>query len=60
LSISIIRNKPDRDSPISLVVARSLIVIKTNWAAERSVGERIPGLRQMQIKEPGAGPHPVL
>jgi hypothetical protein len=38
LSISIIRNKPDRDSPISLVVARSLILSKTNWTAERSVG----------------------
>jgi hypothetical protein len=33
LSISIIRNKPDIDSPISFVVARSLIVIKTNKAA---------------------------
>ena len=37
LSISIIRNKPDIDSPISFVVARSLIVIKTNKVAERSV-----------------------
>jgi hypothetical protein len=33
LSISIIRNKPDIASPISFVVARSLIVIKTNKAA---------------------------
>ena len=39
LSISIIRNKPDIDSPISFVVARSLIVIKTNKAAERSVNK---------------------
>ena len=37
LSISIIRNKPDIDSPINFVVARSLIVIKTNKVAERSV-----------------------
>lgn len=57
MSISIIRNKPDRDSPISLVVARSLIVIKTNWAAKRSVGGCISGLRQMQIKNRrGAAP----
>ena len=39
LSISIVRNKPDIDSPISFVVARSLIVIKTNKAAERSVDQ---------------------
>jgi len=50
LSISIVRNKPDIDSPISCVVARSLIVIKTNKAAERSFDMRNGDMPPYKLK----------
>lgn len=46
LSTSITKNMPDTDSPISLVVARSLMATRTEMSDECSQNKELPRLNQ--------------